>query len=165
MEILNNNHVPEIRQTNRSYPTSYQPISLLPLFSKLCEELILKCIYPIINNNKLIPNSQFWLERVTLQFTKFTDCRHPCSLKKKKYNGHSGLFLKLQSILSPSYYLFFKLYLNEKHFTVRSGSELSRVSPILAGVPQDAVASPTLNNLYTSEHPTHLDTQVALPSR
>ena len=40
-------------------PSSYRPISLLPFFSKLCEKLILKRIYPIIQVNNAIPNSQF----------------------------------------------------------------------------------------------------------
>ncbi|KAL4132549.1 hypothetical protein QTP88_009678 [Uroleucon formosanum] len=40
-------------------PTSYRPISLLPLFAKLTEKLILKRISRLINIYQIIPNSQF----------------------------------------------------------------------------------------------------------
>uniref|UniRef100_A0A2S2RA39 Putative RNA-directed DNA polymerase n=1 Tax=Sipha flava TaxID=143950 RepID=A0A2S2RA39_9HEMI len=37
-------------------PSSYRLISLLPTFSKILEKIILKRIYPILNNKKIIPN-------------------------------------------------------------------------------------------------------------
>jgi retron-type reverse transcriptase len=37
----------------------------------------------------------------------------------------------------------------------------SSISPILAGVPQGAVASPTLFNLYSADHLTNPNTQTA----
>jgi len=64
-------------------------------------------------------------------------------------------------MLSLPYYLFFKSYLNKKHFAVRFGAELSSISPIHVGVPQDAVSSTTFYNLYTSYQPTQPNTQVA----
>lgn len=39
--------------------TSNRPISLLPLFSKLFEKLILKRLQPIIEKKALIPNHQY----------------------------------------------------------------------------------------------------------
>jgi hypothetical protein len=40
-------------------PSSYCPISLFPLFTKLCEKLIVKQISVFINDKKLIPHTQF----------------------------------------------------------------------------------------------------------
>jgi hypothetical protein len=37
----------------------YRPISLLPYFSKICERLILKRIYPHIIAKNVLPSSQF----------------------------------------------------------------------------------------------------------
>lgn len=76
---------------------------------------------------------------------------------------HPGLLFKLKPSLPPSFYLFFKSYLHKHNFLVRSGTEYrySSISPILAGVPQSAVVSPTLINLYSVDQPTNLNTQVA----
>jgi len=158
-------------------PTSYRPISLLPFFSKLYEKLILKRIYPIIKENNLIPNEQFGFREnhsTIHQIHRLADSIS-CSLENKQYTSavfidvsqafdkvwHPGLLYKLKTMLPPPYYLFYMSYLKERHFAVRSGSELSSISPIHAGVPQGAVSSPTLYNLYTSDQPTHPNTQVA----
>jgi hypothetical protein len=39
--------------------TSYWPISLLPIASKVFEEILLKRLLPMVENNRLIPNHQF----------------------------------------------------------------------------------------------------------
>jgi len=64
-------------------------------------------------------------------------------------------------MLPPPYYLFYKSYLNERYFVVKSGSELSSISLIYAGVPQGAISSLTLYNLYKSNQSTHPSTQIA----
>lgn len=56
--ILKPNKPPDI-------PTSYRPISLLPLFAKLSEKLILKRISRLINIYQIIPNSQFGFRNET----------------------------------------------------------------------------------------------------
>ena len=158
-------------------PSSYRPISLLPLFSKLCEKLILKRIYPIIQNKNAIPNSQFGFREkhsTIHQIHRLADTI-TYSLEKKMYTSavfldisqafdkvwHPGLLYKLKNLLPPAYYLFLKSYHNERYFAVRSGSEFSSISPILAGVPQGAVLSPTLYNLYSADQPTNPNTTVA----
>jgi hypothetical protein len=39
--------------------TSYRPISLIPTVSEVFEKLILKRFFPMVENNRLIPNHQF----------------------------------------------------------------------------------------------------------
>jgi hypothetical protein len=39
--------------------TSYWPISLLPIVSKVFEKMLLKRLLPMVENNSLIPNHQF----------------------------------------------------------------------------------------------------------
>jgi hypothetical protein len=43
----------------RSELTSYRPISLLPIVSKVFEKILLKRLLPVVENNRLILNHQF----------------------------------------------------------------------------------------------------------
>ncbi|KAL4091142.1 hypothetical protein QTP88_025879 [Uroleucon formosanum] len=149
-------------------PSSYRPISLLPFFFKVFEKLTLKRLLPIIDTN--LPDNQFGFRNnhsTIHQVHRIVD-KISYSLEKKLiYTGafldvaqafdkvwHHGLLFKLKSIFPPSFYLIFKSYLEDRHFSVRYGSALSDISSIKAGVPQGAVAAPLLFNLYTSDQPT-----------
>jgi hypothetical protein len=39
--------------------TSYRPVSLLPIVSKVFEKILLKRLFPVVENNRLIYNHQF----------------------------------------------------------------------------------------------------------
>ncbi|VVC44186.1 Endonuclease/exonuclease/phosphatase,Reverse transcriptase domain [Cinara cedri] len=52
-------------------------------------------------------------------------------------------------------------YLEDRFFAVKVGSEISNLAPILAGVPQGAISSPILFNIYTLDQPTTSQTSVA----
>jgi hypothetical protein len=67
---------------------------------------------------------------------------------------HKSLLFKLKNIFLPYYYLLFKSHLQDRHFSVRTGSAISKIYPIYAGVPQGAIAAPLLFNLFTSDQPT-----------
>jgi hypothetical protein len=141
------------------------------------EKLILKHIYPIITENKIIPNSQFRFREkhsTIHQIHRLADTI-ACSQEKKQYISavfldvsqafdkvwHPGLLYKLKKFLLPSYYLLLKSYLNERSFAVSSGTEISNISPILAGVPKVEVLFPTLYNLHIADQPIYPDTSVA----
>lgn len=64
---------------------------------------------------------------------------------------YPNLLLKLRNLLSPSYFIFLKLYLENRTFTSRVSNELSPVYPIDAEVPQKAIYSLILFNIYTSD--------------
>jgi hypothetical protein len=51
-----------------------------------------------------------------------------------------------------------KSYLLNRHFSVRSGSAISKIFPICAGVPQGAVAVSLLFNIFISDQPTTVHT-------
>lgn len=158
-------------------PSSYRPISLLPLFAKLCEKLVLKRISPFINNVSTIPQTQFGFRKghsTIHQIHRLTDSIAN-SLEKKEYCSavlldvaqafdkvwHPGLLYKLKKILPPPYYLFFKSYIEDRYFTTKVGCEISTLAPLAAGVPQGAISSPILFNLYSADQPTTHHTSVA----
>lgn len=67
-----------------------------------------------------------------------------------------------KTIFCPLHSTFFlKSFLIERYFVIRSASELSSVSPILASEPQEAVLSPAPFNLCSADQLTHPDTIVA----
>jgi hypothetical protein len=49
---------PKTKETPKEL-TTYWPISLLPIISKVFQKLLLKCLHPMVENNRLIPNHQF----------------------------------------------------------------------------------------------------------
>ncbi|KAL4085431.1 hypothetical protein QTP88_027290 [Uroleucon formosanum] len=139
--------------------------------------MILKRISKIINDNQIIPHTQFRFQNkhsTIYQIHHLTDSI-AYSLENKSYCSailldfaqefdrvwHPGLLHKLKKILPPSYYLFFKSYLEDRFFATKVGSEISNLAPILAGVPQGAISSPILFNIYTANQPTTSHTSVA----
>ncbi|KAL4111862.1 hypothetical protein QTP88_015739 [Uroleucon formosanum] len=157
-------------------PSSYRPISLLPTLSKLFEKLLLKRILPIVDEAKILPDSQFGFRNshsTIHQDHRLVD-KISFALEEKLYcTGafldvsqafdrvwHSGLLYKLKLILPSHYYLILKSYLEDRFFSVRVGSSFSSPTEIKAGVPQGAVIAPLLFNLYISDQPTSPHTLV-----
>jgi hypothetical protein len=58
--------------------TSYWPIGLLPIVSKVCERLLLKRLLKMVENNGFIPNHQFGFRQA------FHNRKSASSYKKKK---------------------------------------------------------------------------------
>jgi len=149
-------------------PKSYRPISLLPLFSKIFEKIILKRILPVIESN--LPNNQFGFchNRSTIhQIHRLVDNISYALEKKLICTGvfldvaqafdtvwHEGLLLKLKTISPPTI-----IYcLNP---TLKTDTSLSvqvllypKYSRSVLMSPQGAVAAPLLFNLFISDQPT-----------
>jgi len=157
--------------------SSYRPISLLPFFSRLCEKLVLKRIHPIIKDKNITPDHQFGFREshsTIHQIHRLVDLIST-SLKKKLYCStimldveqafdriwFPGPLLKLRGILPPSYYLFYKSYLENRTFATKVGTKISEIHPINSGVPQGAISFPLLLNIYTADQPSSPHTYVA----
>ncbi|KAL4132544.1 hypothetical protein QTP88_009673 [Uroleucon formosanum] len=151
-------------------PSSYRPISLLPILSKVFEKMLLKKLTKTVEETKALPDSQFGFrsKHSTIhQIHRLVD-KISFSLEEKQYcTGafldvsqafdrvwHAGLLFKLKLILPASYYLILKSYLEDRFFSVRYGSSTSPPKPINAGVPQGAVTAPLLFNIFISDQPT-----------
>lgn len=61
----------------------------------------------------------------------------------------------------PPDFLFFKLYLENQHVGTRVGTKALELSPIRTGVPQGAILSQILFNIFSADQPTTPNTSVA----
>lgn len=150
--------------------TSYRPISLLPILSKLLEKLFLKHMMPIITERNLIPSHQFGfrekhstidqIHRITNIIESAFENKKVCSAVFLDVSQafdkvwHKGLIHKLRCLLPKSYCDFLLSYISERHFRIKLENTFSDLKPIHAGVPQGSILGPVLYLLYTSDVPT-----------
>jgi hypothetical protein len=115
--------------------TSYHPLSLLPIISKVFEKLLLKRLLPMMEKNQLIPNHQFAFRQrhPTIEQTHRIVQQINEALEYKQYYSaaflditqalgkawHTGLLYNLKLSLPVNYFLILKSYLQNKHFLVK----------------------------------------------
>lgn len=157
--------------------TSYRPISLLPILSKLFEIVFLKRLKPIIEQNCLIPMHQFGfrhshstidqVHRITNLIEKALEERKICSSifldVSKAFDKvwHAGLLTKLHGLLPNAYVNIIKSYLEDRFFRVKQEDAFSSLKEIKTGVPQGSILGPTLYLLYTHDIPEPPNTTIA----
>lgn len=157
--------------------TSYRPISLLPVISKVFEKLLLSRLKPIIDDRNLIPEHQFGfrnnystldqVHRITNVIEDALETKRVCTTvfldvaQAFDKVWHKGLLFKLHRDLPEQYYKILQSYLSERHFRVRHEDEFSELRKISAGVPQGSVLGPVLYLLYTRDIPKSEGTTMA----
>lgn len=153
-----------------SLPSSYRPISLLPTFSKLFEKIIKKRLENYLEKISIIPPHQFGFRshhstchqilRVSENIIKgFESKQHTVAVFLDVAQAfdrvwHQGLLYKLRMCGTPAYLFgIVQDFLTERTFNVKIDNEFSTKRPILAGVPQGAILSPLLFNIFTADIP------------
>jgi hypothetical protein len=157
-------------------PSSYRPISLLPTLSKILEKILLKRIYPIINDFNIIPNTQFGFKnkhstlhqvhRITDIISSSLETKNHCEAvfldvaQAFDRVWSDGLLYKLRFLPAPLF-LILKSFLTSRTFAVRYLDDISHSHHITAGIPQGSILAPTLYNIFTSDIPHSNDTFIA----
>lgn len=160
-------------------PSSYRPISLLPVMSKLFERLYLRRLLQHIDAEGILPDEQFGFRRghsTTHQLLRLVEEAME-ALDRKEYFGallldvskafdsvwHEGLLFKLYTLGIPSSHVrLIRSYLQDRTFHVKAGLGVSTRRQIRAGVPQGSVLGPVLYILYTADLPRSPRVELAL---
>lgn len=149
--------------------SSYRPISLLPVISKLFEKLYIKRLNEIVGKKHLIIDAQFGfrakhstieqLHRVTsyienaLEKGKFCVAVFLDVAQAFDRVWHERLVEKLFKILPCNHVELLSSFLEGRQFRIRYENAISSLRPIGAGVPQGSCLSPLLYSLFTSDIP------------
>jgi len=151
-------------------PGSYRPISLLNGLSKILERVMLNRITKHANDTNIIPDIQhgFQKGKSTVHQLKRTISYAKAGLTNKESTGmvtldvekafdrvyHNGLIAKMIGAKFPTYTIkMVHAFLSKRRFTVSINGASSNDRDIKSGVPQGAVLSPFLYNIYTSDIP------------
>jgi hypothetical protein len=159
-------------------PENYRPISLLSVFGKLFERIILARLNDFTIEKNIIPKEQFGF--VTGLSTTHQLFRIVSRIRQKLNSGqstgmvffdsekafdsvwHNGLVYKLFQLEYPRYLQHLThSFLTDRSFQVFINKTSSSRMIIPAGVPQGSVLSPSFYNIYNHDIPGHDETECA----
>lgn len=157
--------------------TSYRPISLLPVASKLFEKLFLKRIQSLIIEDLIIPNHQFGFRQqhaTVEQVHRVSEIIRNC-LESKEYCSaafldvsqafdkvwHFGLLYKIKKYLPHSCFLILRSYLSDRTFNIKFSNSRSSSQNVKSGVPQGSVLGPFLYLIFTADLPENPHVKIA----
>ena len=154
------------KRGNRDQPTTYRPIALLSAVNKVCERVVYQKLYPFLTTYLSIKQSGFrkndgavlQLTRLVQQWSEALDSSRYIGViffdLKKAFDRvwHTGLIAKLcaAGVSGPALAWLTNYLSNRTQRTKVEGAMSSKVT-LDAGVPQGAILSPLLFNLYVND--------------
>ena len=159
---------PVFKKGSRSDPTCYRPIAVLPTLSRVFERLLAPQLRRRIDPH--IPQEQFGFMRgssasdagvslasiVTAAINQRAEARLVALDIKGAFDSvwWGGLLAHLWSIgFRDRTFKLFESYLSTRYIRVVTPMDSSDLRPVTAGVPQGAIWSPPLFNLYVRQLP------------
>ena len=158
---------------DRSDPTKYRPISLLPIISKLFESLINRKITDHLESLGLLTDQQYGFRRnrstadlLTVITERIYRALDRCGEAKtvaldisKAFDRvwHSALLHKIRSFgISGKIYAILKSFLSERQINVVVDGQRSQTYSISSGVPQGSILGPTLFLMFINDLPDNI---------
>lgn len=152
--------------------TSYRPIALLSLFSKVFERLINTRVTEFNNTNNIIPDNQFGFRKGLSTdhalMTLYDNIKSGFTQKlttgvisfdiEKAFDRvwQDGLVYKMIRNEYPDYLTYIvSSFIRQRTFRVGVGKGESRLVQAYCGLPQGSALSPALYNIYISDIPTN----------
>ena len=150
-------------------PSDYRPISLLPVLSKLMERLVSTRLSFWLETNSLLPQEQAGFrpgQSAEFQLTRVTEDIHRAWRRgevtvavfldvRKAFDTvwRDGLIHKLQHVARVQGQMlhWIRAFLNGRSASFRADGATSAPVPLHSGVPQGAVLSPLLYNIFTAD--------------
>ena len=173
------NVVPIFKHGDRENVENYRPISLLSNVSKVMERVVFTRLYEFCEDNNLLSqkNSGFkkrdntvnqLLHIINRIHKGLDDGNEICLLlmditKAFDRVWHKGLFYKLHKIgVKGSLLNWFKSYLSNRQQRVVVDNRMSRLSDILAGVPQGSILGPLLFLIFINDIDYNINSHMSL---
>jgi hypothetical protein len=145
-------------------------MSLLPLLSKILEEILLRRMTPILTAKQLIPDHQFgfWTQHGSIeqahrplvhQIHEGFDNKRFCTATfidiSQAFDKvrHPGLLYKLKQALPHPMYSILKSYLTDRMYQVRYQDEYTSLYTISLEVPKGSILGSILYSIFTTVLP------------
>jgi len=147
--------------------TSYRPIILLQILSKVLEKILLKRLTPVIDEGKLKPSHEFEFrnEHRTIEQAHRIVYKINNGLESKRCSSvafidisqtfdkiwHTGLLYKLTLPFPHPEYTLLKSYLTDRTFQIRYQGEYTKLYTVQSGVTQGSNLGPILFSIFTAD--------------
>lgn len=161
--------IPIQKPNKPNQPQNYRPISLLEVPAKILERIAIQPLLFLLEDDNILNTAQHGFRALRGTDTALAILYETISVKSRSkaitiasrdVSGafdrvwHNGLKYKITNLDLPnSIKRFYCSYLDNRTARIKFKGQISQPFPILAGVPQGAILSPTLYNVYLADIP------------